>query len=139
MSDTWWVVAIVALSGWLLALLSAVIKMALDKEYEYWAPRVAKLLITMMSLLLPGSVRGRYRDEWLGELEAVQDSGPLSYAIWVALGAPVMAIRCRRTPRGARREGGRAQGHRRKEVVSVATIASIVVARQFEEPRRRRR
>ncbi|MGH8933625.1 MAG: hypothetical protein ACRDZO_24075 [Egibacteraceae bacterium] len=57
MSRTWWVVAIVALGGWLLALLGAVIKMALDTEYEYWAPRVAKLLIIMMSLLLPGSAR----------------------------------------------------------------------------------
>jgi hypothetical protein len=90
---------------WLLGLvlavggaLYAVIKMAMDKEYDYWAPPLAAQMIRAACLLIPRSERNRYRQEWLAELdEAVQVGGALTFCLFYVLpGIPAVAFRVAR-------------------------------------------
>lgn len=70
---------IVSLTLWLLSVggvvLALTVKLALDKEYEYWAPRVAAAVIHLSARLLPRKTRALRRDEWLAELDLLTKEG----------------------------------------------------------------
>ena len=52
---------------------------------------IAAALLELAVRLLPPEDRGRWRDEWLGELEAVSGTARLRFALGVCGGAPFMA------------------------------------------------
>ncbi|MGH8900565.1 MAG: hypothetical protein ACRDYA_02530 [Egibacteraceae bacterium] len=69
----------------------AIVQLALNKEYDHWAPRLAIVMIRAASLLLPRSLQDRYREEWLAELDQTgNDYGPLSFALLDAVPAALM-------------------------------------------------
>jgi hypothetical protein len=61
--------------GLLWAAVIWILKLAADKEYPYWAPRLAERLIRTASLLLPRLTRAQRREEWLAELDAARAEG----------------------------------------------------------------
>ncbi len=65
----------------------------IEREYPYWAPRLAARVIRAAALLLPYPQRERRREEWLAELaKAAAQDGALTFALFeVLLGAPVLA------------------------------------------------
>jgi hypothetical protein len=55
-----------------LLLLLGVIIFVVKTEYRWWGDVTARSLVALAGWLVPRSVRDRLRDEWLGELGAIQ-------------------------------------------------------------------
>jgi hypothetical protein len=53
------------LLGAAIAVIAWILKLVAEKEYPYWAPRLAERLIRTATLLLPRSTRAQHREEWL--------------------------------------------------------------------------
>ena len=53
-------------------LVGVLVKAIVDREYLFWAPRLAEALIRLAALLLPRDERAVRRDEWLAEREIIQ-------------------------------------------------------------------
>ena len=55
--------------------LLAVVALAAQKEYEYWAPRVGAVLLNLASYAIPKPTREARRSEWLAELDLLAREG----------------------------------------------------------------
>lgn len=75
-----------------------VLKVALEREYQWWAPRVGALLIRLGARMVPKSTRDSRRQEWLAELDFLGQSGShgLLFAMRVLVRSPIARAADRR-------------------------------------------
>jgi hypothetical protein len=74
------------------------LRLALDKEYAYWAPRVGALLINLATRFIPKETRSTRRHEWLAELDMLEQDGMhgLLFAMRLFVRSPILGIADRR-------------------------------------------
>lgn len=78
-----------------LAAVWVIVQLALNKEYDYWSPRLGVLMIRAASLLLPLPLQDRYQQEWLAEhQQAIEEGGQFSFPLLVVLPAAVVLAGC---------------------------------------------
>jgi hypothetical protein len=75
-----------------LAALGWVGGLILEREYAWWAPRLASAIARGTSKLMPGDLRIAKRDEWLAEIDTARREGGsgLIYALLLPLGVGAM-------------------------------------------------
>lgn len=75
-----------------------VMKLALEKEYQWWAPRVGAVLIRCGSRMMPKKTRESRRQEWLAELDLLEQSGMhgLMFAMRILVRSPIAGVADRR-------------------------------------------
>ncbi|MDQ4069975.1 MAG: hypothetical protein M3203_10975 [Actinomycetota bacterium] len=75
------------------------VKLVLDKEYAYWAPRLGALLIRLAGRFMPKRVRKARVQEWLAELDVLEQAGlhGLLFAVRLLVRSPVAGICDRRS------------------------------------------
>ncbi|HEV2809856.1 MAG TPA: hypothetical protein VGV93_05600 [Acidimicrobiales bacterium] len=80
------------------ALVVFVMKVALEKEYQWWAPRVGAVLIRFAARMVPKSTRDSRRQEWLAELDYLEQSGShgLLFAMRTLIRSPIAGAADRR-------------------------------------------
>ena len=61
--------------GVLIVLAVAIVKTALQREYDDYAPPLARLVARAAVMLLPGCVRQQHREEWLSDLYEASSAG----------------------------------------------------------------
>jgi lipopolysaccharide/colanic/teichoic acid biosynthesis glycosyltransferase len=76
--------------SWLIVPVATLVLSVLAEELFGWLSWLAEFIVTRASRRLPLSVRERYRNEWLGELDALPGSwlSALVFAVSVRLGVP---------------------------------------------------
>ena len=92
-----------ALASWVLVtagtVLLAVIVLAANKEYKYWAPRVSAVLLNLATYAIPRTTRDARRAEWLAELDLLAEEGHgLVFALTVLVLSPRTSLADRRNP-----------------------------------------
>lgn len=75
-----------------------VLKVALEKEYPWWAPRVGAVLIRVGARMVPINTRDSRRQEWLAELDILEQSGThgLLFAMRILVRSPIAGATDRR-------------------------------------------